>query len=545
MKIFFTKIAFVVLTFGLVFPFVSSAQVLSNFEYQIDTVVVNDPGFTVNAQDIDKQWGLVKAGFPEAWNQTLGSSSTTVAVIDTGVDATHQDLQNMNLVNGFDFINNKPIDGRIDSDDNGHGTLVTGVLAASANNGVGIAGTNWHISIMPIKALDSTGKGDSTTISQAIVWATDHGAQIINLSFGGVGLDHDTALSNAISYAFDKGLLIVAAAGNDVAKTGGNLDQNPVFPVCDDNASNMVLGVAATDQNDLKADFSNYGKGCIDVDAPGQRILSTINFDPITHQPAPNSYAYGSGTSLAAPFVSGEAALIWSLHPNLKNTQLRDIVISSATNIDSSNLSQCSGSCAGLLGSGRINAAQALNTATNTPAIADGELVRPNDSTQVYEILGGQKRPVSPFVQNQRFPGVSPLVVSEDDLTGFPTGPYAVPTDGTLVKDNADNTVFIISQGQKLPISSQVFRQRMLNFNGINTVSYTEVSSWVTGNFLPPIDGTVVKTPKNQTIFWVVGQTLHPVNSSYYAYAGLNNFPVMVVPASDMSNYPQGSSYIR
>ncbi len=539
------KIIFFISLAALAFPFSALALRAPVYQYQIDTVIVNDPGFTVNAQDIDKEWGLIKAGFPNAWSQTTGSASTTVAVIDTGVDATHQDLQAMNLVDGYDFINNKPLSGRIDSDDNGHGTLVTGVLAATANNGVGIVGTNWHISIMPIKALDSTGKGDSNTISQAIMWATDHGAKIINLSFGGIGLDHDTTLSAAISYAFNKGVLIVAAAGNDVAKTGGNLDQNPVFPVCDDNGSNMVLGVAATDQNDVKADFSNYGKGCIDIDAPGVRILSTINFDPVTHQPAPNSYAYGSGTSLAAPFVSGEAALIWALHPNLTNAQVRDIIISSATNIDGLNLSQCNGSCAGLLGSGRINAEQALGIATTSPAIADGELVEGPGSTQVYEILGGQKRPVSPFVQNQRFPGILPQAVSQQQLAGFPTGPYAVPTDGTLVKDNGDNTVFIISQGQKLPISAQVFNQRKMSFSSINTVSYTELNSWVTGSFLPPLDGTVLKAAKNRTVFWVVGQALHPVNYNFYLYDGLNKFPLMVVPDADFSSYPQGSAYIR
>jgi subtilisin family serine protease len=121
-----------------------------------------------------------------------------VAIIDTGVDETHQDLKGINFVPGFDFINNRAIAPGTDSDDNGHGTLVTGVLGATPNNGIGIAGTNWQISVMPVKALDSTGKGDADTLAEAIVWATDHGAQFLNLSVGGVGFGHDTSLANAI-----------------------------------------------------------------------------------------------------------------------------------------------------------------------------------------------------------------------------------------------------------------------------------------------------------------------------------------------------------
>ena len=158
--------------------------------------------------------------------------------------------------------------------------MVTGVLGATANNGLGVVGTNWQISIMPVKALDSIGQGDAATLAQAIVWAADNGAQFINLSVGGVGFGHDTTLANAVSYAFNKNVVIVAAAGNDLKVTGESLDQNPVFPICDDNNYNMVIGVAATDQNDQKADFSNYGHNCIDVSAPGKRILSTISIDP-------------------------------------------------------------------------------------------------------------------------------------------------------------------------------------------------------------------------------------------------------------------------
>ena len=517
-----------------------------NQNLQSKSVFINDPGFTTDYQNIDKEWGLVKAGFIGAWTETIGSQQNIVAVIDTGIDFTHQDLQSISVVNGYDFVNSAPLSGMVDSDDNGHGTLVAGILGATANNGIGIAGTNWQISLMPIKALDSEGKGDAATIAESITWAADHGANIINLSLGGIGFNHDTTMANAISYAFNKNIVIVAAAGNDVAKTGGNLDVNPVFPVCDDNNANMVIGVAASDQNDVKADFSNYGKGCVDVTAPGKRILSTINFDPVTKLAAPNSYAYASGTSLAAPFVSGEAALIHALHPGLTNIQIRDRIIRGADPIDALNPLECSGtSCAGLLGSGRINAQKSLDLQTDTPIAQEGDLVEQEGDTVVYYISGGQKRPVSTFVQNQRFSGVAIRSIPAAALDTFPLGPYATPNDGTLVKTDSDNTVYFMQQGLKLPVTFAVFSQRKFNFSDVNTVSFSELNSWVSGNFLPPAEGSLVKTQNNKTVYWVVDQVLHPVNYAFYVDQGLKIFPIFVVQDKDLENFPKGDAYIR
>jgi hypothetical protein len=509
-------------------------------------IVLNDPGFTVDPQNIDKQWGLAKAGFVDAWQKTTGSKSNIVALIDTGVDATHQDLKSINYVAGYNFVSKQAILVGSDSDDNGHGTMVAGILGATANNGIGIAGTNWQISIMPIKALDSTGKGDAATLAQAIVWAVDHGAQFINLSVGGAGFGHDTALADAVTYAFNKNVVIVAAAGNDVAATGEDLDDNPVFPVCDDNNYNMVIGVAATDQNDLKADFSNYGKNCIDVDAPGKRILSTINFDPLTQKSAPNSYAYGSGTSLAVPFVVGQAALIKSLYPTATNIQIRDRILNTADPIDDLNLTQCGGSsCRGLLGAGRINVVNSLQTAISQD-FSEGDLVKVTDlDGAIYEILGGQKRLVSPFVFNQRFSTSTVQSALSDQLASYPEGAYVTPIDGTLVKFDQSPAVYIIQNGQKLPVTLQVFLQRGFSFKNVNTLSYEELNSWTTGSFLPPPDGSLVKAAGNKTIYWVIGQVLHPVNYAFFVNRDLEIFPIMQVAAADISGYPQGEAYIR
>lgn len=517
-----------------------------NYEYYEGSVTVNDPGFTDNYQNIDRQWGLSKAGFTDAWSQTVGAATNVVAVIDTGIDATHQDLQAVNFVSGYDFLSEVSLTGKINSDDNGHGTLVAGVLGATVNNGIGIAGTNWQISLMPLKALDSNGKGDSSNVAQAIVWAADHGANIINLSLGGIGFVHDTTLSNAIAYAFNKNEVIVAAAGNDVAKDGGNMDQNPVFPVCDDNDQNMVIGVAATDQNDLKTDFSNYGKNCIDVAAPGKRILSTINFDPVTKQSAPNSYAFASGTSLAAPFVSGEAALILAKNPNLTNAQVRDRILASADPIDSLNSSQCGGnSCSGLLGAGRINVYKALNLTNDFAVANEGDIVKAADTGAIYQISGGQKRLISTFVLNQRFSTSTVKTLVSQQLNSFPSGSYVAPLDGTLVKVDGDQTVYEISKGLRLPVTYQVFLQRHFQFSSVNTVGFAEFVSWATGSFLPPVDGSLVKSANKPTVYWVVGQALHPVNANFFNYEGLKIFPILTVADNDIASFPKGEAYIR
>jgi hypothetical protein len=307
----------------------------------------------------------------------------------------------------------------------------------------------------------------------------------------------------------------------------------------------MVLGVTAVDQNDLKPAFANFGRNCIDVAAPGRRILSTINFDPLTKKYSPNSYAYASGTSLAVPFVVGQAALIKALHPSATNVQIRDRIISTVDVIDDLNLSQCnSSSCRGLLGAGRINVPKSLATAI-TAAVKEGDLVKTSDTNIIYLISGGQKRPVSTFVLNQRFSGVVPINVTSNELASFPDGPYATPTDGTLVKWDGLGTVYYITNGMKQPVTFSVFQQRSLSFANVQSVSFTELNSWPTGNFLPPVEGTLLRTVKNKTVYWVVSGVLHPINYGFYIDKGLNVFPVLTIPDSDINGFAKGDAYVR
>ena len=233
-----------------------------------------------------QQDGLRVAGFPKAWDVTQGSSKIVVAVVDTGVDPNHPDLRGA-LVPGWDFVGGDAEP----ADDHGHGTAVAGVIAARSNNRTGGAGICWRCLVLPIKALDAQGSGDDTLIAAGIVWAADHGAQVINLSLGGPG--SSAALANAMSYASAKGAIVVAAAGNSGVTT-------QFFPAADPHA----VSVAATTVADQRYSWSNFGSW-VRFAAPG------CNLAPIL------GGGYGSfcGTSSAAPLVSGLAALELSAQP--------------------------------------------------------------------------------------------------------------------------------------------------------------------------------------------------------------------------------------
>ncbi len=507
------------------------------------TLFPDDPGFSNDPENIDRQWGLHKANFPDAWGLTTGDQSVVVAVIDTGLDATHDDLEDTNILPGFNVITDTNLSASRNTDDNGHGTLITGVIAATMDNNIGIAGGASGVSILPIKALNARGSGSSSNIAEAIVWAADHGANVINMSLGGIGFSQDSTLGNAVTYAFNKDIVLVAAAGNDVAVTGGNLDIDPVFPICNDNAINMIIGVTSTDVNDLKPDFANFGKACIDVSAPGKRILSTINHDPVTGALSQDSYAYASGTSLSTPFVTAQAALLKSLFPFATNKQIRDRIISTSINIDPLNLTQCAGnSCAGLLGGGRIDVAASMEEQISR--IQDGDVVRVNETGQLYYINGGKRQLITPFVNNQRFAAVSPKLVSLAELQDFPEGSYAEPVDSTLIKTPESPTIYYMSQGLRLPVTYQVFVMRGFTFAQVNSLANTEVNSWITGSFLTPPEGTLIRTTGNPTVYWVVGNVLHPINYEFWVQRGLNIFPVIYVSDSDITNYPKGDAYI-
>ncbi len=307
--------------------------------------VPNDPSYS-------QLWGLHNTGqsggvadadidAPEAWNTTTGSRSVVVAVIDTGVDYTHPDLaanawQNpgeiagdgvdndrngfIDDVYGWDFANNdaNPMD------DNGHGTHVSGTIGAVGNNGVGVAGVNWQVSILGLKFLDGSGSGSTSAAIAAVNYATrmrrDFGINVVasNNSWGGGGFS--TALRDAIDAGGRAGILFVAAAGNEST----NIDTTPSYPA--GYTSESIISVAATDRLNQVASFSNVGVTNVDLAAPGVSIYSTL---------PGNRYGSYSGTSMATPHVTGAVALLAAANPNASAAQIRSAILSGATPVAS------------------------------------------------------------------------------------------------------------------------------------------------------------------------------------------------------------------
>ncbi|HUR61779.1 MAG TPA: S8 family serine peptidase [Candidatus Thermoplasmatota archaeon] len=300
-----------------------------------------DPGF-------GKQYAPQAIGAPAAWSTSLGGPAATVCMLDTGVRYTHEDLK-ARYVGGTDLVN-------FDSDpwdDGGHGTRTAGVAVATINNGLGVAGIA-NAPLKEVKVLDSQGQGYDSDIAMGIRWCADNGARIVSMSVGGP--TPSSAVQSAVDYAWGKGLLLVAAAGN-----GGCADC-VLYPAAYSN----VIAVGCIDQ--ALATCSTTSKGLqVDLAAPGSNIYTTGHG-------ANNAYLYGGGTSLSAPHVSGAAALVWNAHPTYTNVQVRQALEATAQDVGPAGRDTASG--AGLVradralayGSAPAPAPAAAFTATFAPA---------------------------------------------------------------------------------------------------------------------------------------------------------------------------------
>ena len=297
----------------------------------------NDPGFP-------QEWGLLNTGqqggtpgadidVTPAWAVRTDASSVAVAVIDTGMQLDHPDLA-ANLwtnpgevpgngvdddgngyiddVHGWDFVN----DDATPSDDNGHGTHVSGTIGAVGNNGVGVTGVAWSVQLMPLKAFDADGFGDASSIIGALEYAVANGARISNNSYSGP--DFVQAEFDAFAAAASAGHLAIAAAGND----GASDDVHPQYPAA--YGLDEAVSVAATDRTDALASFSNFGSFSVDLAAPGVNIWSTW---PV------NSYVALDGTSMATPHVVGVAALVAAEHPTWTGAEIRDRILGTTRHV--------------------------------------------------------------------------------------------------------------------------------------------------------------------------------------------------------------------
>ena len=267
----------------------------------VDTAAGSDPLES-------SQWGWRRLGGSELGRLGDGSG-LVVAVLDTGVDANHPDLAGR-VLPGWDSMNPEG-DGR--TDPNGHGTHVAGILGAARGNGEGISGVAPGVQILPVRVLDETGNGDDDELALGIIWAVDNGADILNLSIGGA--IPSTLLEGAIDHALANGVLVVVAAGND-----GATGNEPSYPA----AYRQVLAVGSTDSSDRRSIFSNTG-GYLDVAAPGSWIVSTW---------PGGRYQTSSGTSMAAPFVAGAAALLQA-RTGLQGAELGARLVADATDLGS------------------------------------------------------------------------------------------------------------------------------------------------------------------------------------------------------------------
>lgn len=311
---------------------------------------------------ISKQWSIFKTSLDRLWDNNTDCSNIIVAVVDTGTEYTHPDLKDNIYIN-----NNEVCDDGIDNDNNGyiddcfgwdfayndnllldgqgHGTHVAGIIGATGNNSTGIAGTCWKAKIMTVKVLDNSGDGNETDVAEGIYYAVDNGADIVNLS-----IEANFALPliyNAISYAEEKGVLVVAAAGN----FGYDLNTNYIYPASYSIDLDNLINVGNSNQSDHLGDLSDYGSIVVDIFAPGEDIYSTY---------LQNSYDYLSGTSMAAPFITGLLAHYISISGKKDPLYMKAHIIKSADEVSQLNNKSISG--------GRINAEKLLNE-YNGPAI--------------------------------------------------------------------------------------------------------------------------------------------------------------------------------
>jgi subtilisin family serine protease len=365
------------------------------------------------------QWGPALVEAPKAWDSARGSPQVVIAVLDTGTAPNHPDLSGR-LVAGFDFVN-----GDADpSDDEGHGTASAGVIGASTDNGEGQAGLCWTCSLMPIKVLDAEGGGDSSSVAAGVLWAVDHGARVISMSLGGEGTTQ--TLTDAIQYAAGKGVLLVAAAGNEGTST-------QTYPA----AYPQVLSVAGTTESDSLYSWSNFGPW-VQLAAPGCNTAPYLD----------GRYVNFCGTSSATPLVAGLVGLALSARPGASKAEVEQALRSTAAPLP------------GVVQYGRVNASAALAALgvrpvapTPTPSAAPGPANQLRGSLSRRVPLRRHVRLLDQgaFAAELTFRGASSLTLAlidaEDAIVARAAGASPLRLNASVVEEGAYE---VVVSGRKL-----------------------------------------------------------------------------------------------
>jgi thermitase len=374
-------------------------------------VAYAEPDFVVQAAGapddpyLSEQWALTMVKAADAWGITVGRPDVTVAILDTGIDLDHPDLASK-IISNVNFTTSPTVDGICS-----HGTHVAGIAAACTNNGIGIAGLGYSSSLMNVKVIGDDGLGYYSWVTKGVIWAADNGARVINLSLGGSSAS--STLESAVNYAWNKGVVVVAAAGND-----GN--STPCYPAYYTNC----IAVAATDWCDNLASWSNRGDW-VDVAAPGRYIYSTV---------ANNSYDYMGGTSMASPHVAGLAALVFTVATDTNgNGRLNDEVRARIQ-------ATCDDIGVSGIGAGRINAYKAVAGGTTIPpAPTTGSI-----AGKVTDATGGL--PIAGASLSDGTRTASTDASGQYTITGVPEGTYTV--EASAAGDSASSQAVSVVAGQ-------------------------------------------------------------------------------------------------
>ncbi len=373
------------------------------------------------------------------------NKEVVVAVLDSGMDLDHIDLlanlwvnseeiafnnqdddnnSYIDDINGWDFIDsdNSPqpnFSTNYDRTAVNHGTVIAGIIAAGKNN-LGLLGIAPQVKIMPLRILDDYGQGNTLVLAQAINYAVENGADVVNLSL--VGRAYDDVLKEAIENAYDHGVMIVAASGNEEVN-GIDLNTDPRYPVCEVDEINRVLGVAALDESKNLADFSNFGSNCIDISAPGANFYATVFHDARFNEFSQYYSSGWSGTSVAAPVVTATAALIKQQFPQFRPNEIYQLIKQSAKSLSAN-------SNAVDLGAGLIDVGAALNLAQSQASATRNIILAPDKGLKPeIKILNDKGQEESKWlVYNAKFTGGVNLAIGDvngDGVKEIITAPKA------------------------------------------------------------------------------------------------------------------------